>query len=159
MSAEQPRGPALLCWDGSEAALSAIQHAADIVGHGHPALVLFAHVPTEAARGLLGGLSGPDAPIMGSADAEVLVERGVSAAREAGFDATGLQVVAERKTAEIIEETAEAHNAPLIVMGQRERSGLGKLLLGSVSRELLNSFHRPVLLIGPGAPGPYPRGG
>jgi nucleotide-binding universal stress UspA family protein len=158
MSAAEPKRPALLCWDGSDAALSAIRHAAGILGRGHPAVVLFAHVPTESARGILGGLSGPDAPIMGPADAEDLLERGVNAARDAGFETTGLRIAAEQKTAALIASTAEEHDALLIVMGQRERSGLGKLLLGSVSRELLDSFHRPVLLVGPGSAGQYPRG-
>jgi nucleotide-binding universal stress UspA family protein len=106
---------------------------------------------------VLGGLSGPDAPIMGPADAEDVLDAGVRAAQDAGFDAAGLRVEADRKTSEIIEATAEEHNSPVIVMGQRERSALGKLLLGSVSRELLDSFHRPVILVGPQGRATYPR--
>jgi nucleotide-binding universal stress UspA family protein len=45
---------------------------------------------------------------------------------------------------------------PLIVMGQRQRSAIGTVLLGSVARDVLGSHHRPVLLVGPGAPAPYP---
>jgi nucleotide-binding universal stress UspA family protein len=157
MSAEDPQGPALLCWDGSEGAALAIKHAAQILGQGHAGVVLFAHVPTEAARGVLGGLSGPDAPIMGPTDAEMLLEDGVRAAREAGLEATGLLVPADRKTSEIIAATAEEQDAPLIVMGQRQRSALGTLLLGSVARDVLGSYHRPVMLVGTGSPGVYPR--
>lgn len=149
--------PALLCWDGSDGAASAIQHAARILGPGHDALVVFAHVPTESARGILGGFSGPDAPIMGISDAEDLLERGVRVAREAGLAATGLRITAERRTSEIVVALAEEHDAVLIVMGQRERSELGRLLLGSVAREVLDTHHRPVLLVGPGSAGPYPR--
>jgi nucleotide-binding universal stress UspA family protein len=158
MSADEPTGPALLCWDGSDSALGAIRHAARILGPGHAAVVFFAHVPTEAARGLLGGLSGPDAPIMGVGDAEALIERGVGLAREAGLEAAGLRVEAERKTSEIIVATAEDQDATLIAMGQRQRSALGTLLLGSVARDVLDSFHRPVLLVGPAGAAPYPRG-
>jgi nucleotide-binding universal stress UspA family protein len=94
---------------------------------------------------------------MGHADAEVLIEQGVRVAREAGFEADALPVVADRKTAEIIASTAEAEGSLLIVMGQRERSGLGTLVLGSVARGVLEADHRPVLLAGPGWPGTYPR--
>jgi hypothetical protein len=55
MSAEDPTGPALLCWDGSESARRAIRQTAKLLGAGRRALVLFAHVPTESAPGLLGG--------------------------------------------------------------------------------------------------------
>ena len=36
---------------------------------------------------------------------------------------------------------------------------LGTLLLGSVARDILKSHHRPVMLVGPGSPGIYPRSG
>ncbi len=142
-------GPALLCWDGSDAAAQAIQHAGRILGQGHSAIVLFAYVPTEAARGPFTGWSGPDAPIMGITDAEDLLERGVRAACEAGLETTGLSMVAERRTSEIIATLAEERDAVLIVMGQRKRSTLGTLLLGSVAREVLGLHERPVLLVGP----------
>ena len=93
---------------------------------------------------------------MGVSDAEEMLAAGVRVAREAGFDASGVRVEAERRTSQIIADTAEEHDAPLIVMGQRERSGLGTLLLGSVARELLRSHHRPVLMVGPSGPATYP---
>jgi nucleotide-binding universal stress UspA family protein len=146
----------LLCWDGSASAASAILHAARIVGDGRSAIVFFAYVPTEEHRGVLAGPSGPDAPIVGPADAEVVLEEGVGVAREAGFDATGELVVADRKTAEIIVATANERGAPLIVMGQRGRSGLKAALLGlgSVAQEVLKSFDGPVMLVGRDAAGP-----
>jgi nucleotide-binding universal stress UspA family protein len=151
--------PVLICWDGSEGAARAIDDAASIVGRGRRATVLFAHVPTESARGVLGGFSAPDAPIMGHSDAEVLLEQGLRVAREAGFEAGALPVVAEGKTSEIIASTAEAEGSLLITMGQRERSAIGRLVLGSVARGVLETDHRPVLLAGPSRPGSYPRSG
>jgi nucleotide-binding universal stress UspA family protein len=151
MSAEDPTGPVLLCWDGSASAQRAVSQAGKVLGAGRRALVLFAHVPTESASGVLAGLGGPDAPIMGVTDAESLLEQGVAVAREAGFDPTPLGVVADRKTAAIITATAEEHDAPLIVMGQRGRSAIGAALLGSVARDVVNSFHRPVMLVAPAA--------
>jgi nucleotide-binding universal stress UspA family protein len=147
----------ILCWDGSDGAKRAIGHAARLVGDGRPGIVLFAFVPTESARGVLGGLSGPDAPIMSAPEAEELLERGVGVARAAGFEIEPLLINAEHKTSRIIVNLAEERDAPLIVMGQRRRSGVGSLILGSVAREVLGVQHRPVLLVGPGSSGPYPR--
>ena len=144
-----PAGPALLCWDGSASALRAVSQAARLLGEGRRAIVLFAHVPVESARGLLAGMAGPDAPIMGATDAEVLLERGTDAARRAGFDASPMCVEAERKTATIIVETAEEQDAAVIVMGQRGRSAVGVALLGSVARGVISSSQRPVILAAP----------
>lgn len=150
-------GPVLLCWDGSDGALQAMRDARAVIGT-RPAIVLFAHVPTESARGILAGASGPDAPIMGEADAELVIDAGVQAARREGYEATPMRIVADRKTAEIIAEVADQHDVPLIAMGQRKRSALGTLLLGSVARGVLARHHRPVLLSGPESPGLYPQG-
>jgi nucleotide-binding universal stress UspA family protein len=155
MSSESEKGPALLCWDGSASSRRAIEQAGQVLGPGYHAVLFFAYVPTESARGILGGLSGPDAPIMGVSDAEILVEQGIAAARDAGFEASGHAVVAERKTAEVIVATAEEVGAPVIVMGQRGRSAIGTVLLGSVARDVINnSAHRPVMVVAPSAPGP-----
>ena len=147
---------ALLCWDGSESAVRAVEQAAGILGGSSTAIVLFAYVPTESSRGVLSGPSGPDAPVMGPSDAEDVLERGVTVARGVGFEARPLLVVAERRTAEIVTATAEEQEVDVIVMGQRERSALGALVLGSVARDVLRSHHRPVLLMGPSGPGSFP---
>ena len=144
MTAEDPHGPVIFCYDGSDGAARAIRLARPVLRDRHPAVVLFVHTPTERSFGGLG--RGPDAPILGLADAEALVERGVALAREAGFEAEGLSVAADRKTAEIIADVAEHRDADVIVMGQRGRSGVASALLGSVSRDVINSFHRPVLV-------------
>jgi len=137
-----------LCWDGSDGARRAIQKAAGILGDGRQALVLFVHVPVEGSRGVLTGTGGPDAAVVGLADAQDQLEAGVRVASEAGFQARGKRIEADRKTGELIVEAAEEADAPVIVMGQRGRSGLAVAMLGSVSRDVVGAFHRPVLLIG-----------
>lgn len=159
MSADSTPGPILLCWDGSPSAGSAIMHAAEILGAGRRAIVLFVHVPTEEHRGVLAGTSGPDAPIVGVADAEVALEQGERAARQAGFDASGLRIAAsDRKTADVIVAVAEENDAALIVMGQRGRSGFKAALLGlgSVAQGVLGSYGGPVMLVGRDAGAPSP---
>jgi len=80
-------------------------------------------------------------------DAEDVVADGAAVAREAGFDAEALLLVADGPTAEVIARTAEELDARAIVMGQRGHSGLKSALLGSVSREVVNAYHRPVILV------------
>jgi nucleotide-binding universal stress UspA family protein len=155
MSAEDHNRVVLLCWDGSSSAGRAIAEASRILGPGRPAVVLFAHVPVEEHAGVFGGTGTPDAPIIGPADAEDLLEEGVRVARSAGFDATGVRVVAKQKTAEIIVAAAAENDAQLIVMGQRGRSGLKAALLGlgSVAQEVLRTYSGAVLLVGPSGEG------
>jgi nucleotide-binding universal stress UspA family protein len=145
MAVDGSQGSVLLCWDGSASAASAIAHAAQILGAGRRAVVLFVHVPTEEHRGVLAGTSGPDAPVVGLADAEDMLDEGVRVASEAGFDASGGRIAADRKTEEIIVATAQEHGAYLIVMGQRGRSGLkaAVLGLGSVAQGVLSSYGGP----------------
>lgn len=145
MTAQDPHGPAIFCYDDSEGAARAVRLAGPVLRDRHPAVVLFVHTPTERSFGGLG--RGPDAPILGPADAEAIVARGVALAREMGFDAEGLQVAADRKTAEIVADVAEQRDADVIVMGQRGRSGITSALLGSVSRDVINASHRPVLVV------------
>jgi hypothetical protein len=73
-----------LRWDGSDSARRGIRQAARILGDGDRAIVLFVHVPTEAAKGVLAGSRGPDAPVIGVADAEDLLAHGLEVARDVG---------------------------------------------------------------------------
>jgi nucleotide-binding universal stress UspA family protein len=149
MSVEDPQGPLVLCYDGSEAAERAIRIAPVLVGRGRPARVLYAYKPTERSLGVAQGIAGGriDAPVLGEADAHEVVDRGVAIARHAGFEAEALLLVADRRTAEIVADAAEELDAPAIVMGQRGMSGLKSAVLGSVSREVVNAYHRPVVLV------------
>jgi nucleotide-binding universal stress UspA family protein len=119
------------------------------VGRERAARVLYAYKPTERSLGVAQAVTGGriDAPVLGEADAHQIVDRGVAIAQDAGFDAEPLLLVADKRTAELIAETAEELDAPAIVMGQRGMSGLKSVVLGSVSREVVNAYHRPVLLV------------
>jgi nucleotide-binding universal stress UspA family protein len=149
MSVEDPRGPLVLCYDGSEAASRAIRIAPVAVGRGRPARVLYAYKPTERSLGVAQAVTGGrvDAPVSGEADAHDVVDAGVAIAREAGFDAEPLLLEADRPTAELIASSAEELDAPAIVMGQRGMSGLKSALLGSVSRQVVEAFDRPVIIV------------
>jgi nucleotide-binding universal stress UspA family protein len=88
-----------------------------------------------------------DAPVSSEAEAHDVVDAGVDIAREAGFDAEPLLLAADRPTAELIAAVAEELDAPAIVIGQRGLSGLRSALLGSVSRDVVNAYHGPVVLV------------
>jgi nucleotide-binding universal stress UspA family protein len=149
MTVEDPRGPLILCYDGSDAAERAIRIAPVLVGPGRAARVLYAYKPTERSLGVAQGAAGGriDAPVLGETDAQQLVERGVAIARDAGFEAEPLLVAADRRTAELIAAQAEELDAPAVVMGQRGMSGIKSAVLGSVSRDVVNSYHRPVVIV------------
>jgi nucleotide-binding universal stress UspA family protein len=149
MSVENPQGPLVLCYDGSEAAQRAIRIAPVAVGHGRPARVLYAYKPTERSLGIAQAVTGGriDAPVSGEAEALDVVDAGVAMAREAGFEAEALLIEADRPTGELIAATAEDLDAPAIVMGQRGMSGLKSALLGSVSRDVVDAFERPVIIV------------
>jgi nucleotide-binding universal stress UspA family protein len=146
---EEPHGPFVLCYDGSERAQRAIQVAPTLLGTGRPARLLFVYKPMERSLGVAQGITGGriDAPVSGETDAQQIVERGVAIATDAGFDVEPILVAADRGTAEVIASTAEELDAPAIVMGQRGRSALKSALLGSVSRDVVNAYHRPVIIV------------
>lgn len=149
MTVENPRGPLVLCYDGSEPAERAIRIAPVLVGRGRAARVLYAYKPTERSLGVAQGIAGGriDAPVLGEADAHAIVDRGVGIARDVGFEAEPLLLVADRRTAELVAEQAEELDAPAIIMGTRGLSGLKSAALGSVAREVVNAYHRPVVLV------------
>jgi nucleotide-binding universal stress UspA family protein len=149
MSLEDPRGPLVLCYDGSEGAERAIRIAPVLVGRARAARVLYAYKPTERSLGVAQAAAGGriDAPVLSEPEAHEIVDRGVALARDAGFEAEPLLLVADRTTAEIVADQAEQLDAPAIVMGTRGLSGLKSALLGSVARDVVNAYHRPVVLV------------
>ena len=72
-------------------------------------------------------------------------------ATQAAFDAVGLQVdasvVESHSPWRGIVEAAESTQADLIVMGSHGRSGLEKLVLGSVTQAVLAHTRLPVLVV------------
>ena len=149
MTLDDPQGPFALCYDGSEAAERAIRVAPVLVGRGRAARVVYVYKPTERSLGVAQALTGGriDAPVSGEADAHDVLDAGVAIAVEAGFEAEGLLLAADRRTAEVIAAAAEELDAPAIVIGQRGLSGLKSAVLGSVSREVVNAYHRPVIVV------------
>lgn len=185
MSSETPardRPPALLCYDGSDAAGRAIEQAGELLGGG-PAIVLCvweslgsallrhpsALGTTEIGRDLR-EMTEDVVEEMDSGTArraEATAEEGVRRATAAGFDATPLAQRALARMGERDEvtiwqallETAEAEDARVLVLGSRGRSGLRSMVLGSVSYGVVHHSQRPLLIVPAGAGEPPAEGG
>lgn len=60
-------------------------------------------------------------------------------------------VVQEGEVGPAVEAAIDTHHVDLLVMGTRGRTGLGKLLLGSIAEEIFRNVTCPVLTVGPHA--------
>jgi len=171
-SGERARGPAILCYDGSEGARRALRESSRLLGGG-PAVVLTVWESlssallrpkplesTELGRELK-EISEDVAQELdaGIADqARVTALEGVEVARDAGFQAEPEARRAIARTAErdavtvwrAIRDAADEKGAGAIVLGSRGRSGFESVVLGSVSYGVVHNSTRPVLIVPPG---------
>ncbi|HZO77034.1 MAG TPA: universal stress protein [Solirubrobacteraceae bacterium] len=144
----------LICYDGSEDARAAIEHAGELL-RGRPATVLtvwppFAHILASTPTGL--------GPMAGLANMEEIDEashgqaqrharEGTELARKSGLKATSRTCSQETTTADAILTEAEAVGAEAIVLGSRGLTGLKSLLLGSVSHAVIQHADRTVIVV------------
>lgn len=149
----------IIAYDGSEAARRALERVAEIaapdatvrivgVASGSPR---GAHIPGPSTR-LSDDRSGTAPPAVPSVDG---IDQLLHSAREAlalrGVEAKTIRAIGDPADA-IIEAAAEA-NATLIVMGNRGHGVAKRVLLGSVSSQVVNHAPCDVLVVrsGPGA--------
>jgi nucleotide-binding universal stress UspA family protein len=78
------------------------------------------------------------------AEAKGSVDRKVAKLSKAGISCTGL--VAEGRPDEVVIETAISQDADLIIVGSHGRTGLMRLILGSISERILGQAQCPVLV-------------
>jgi nucleotide-binding universal stress UspA family protein len=69
-----------------------------------------------------------------------------------GFRATGHVLVGDDPAAEVVSFAAKS-GASLICCSTHGRTGMKRLLLGSVAEQMLRTSHRPLLLVNPWVPG------
>lgn len=79
------------------------------------------------------------------------LKRLAEASTAAGVSATVLQPSHTDDLAEEILDLARAHDVSLIVIGLRQRSQVGKFIMGSVAQRILLQADRPVLAVKPAA--------
>lgn len=158
MSVEQhtkPKGPVLLCFDGSEDAAHAISAAGALLPAGD-AVVLSAWEPLEMwepydpGAVVSGALSRLGSRALGLDEvarelAEATAEQGTELAQTAGFAAAAR--AARGKAWHVICEVADELDAAVIVVGARGQSRIQSALLGSVSHAVATHARRPVLIV------------
>jgi nucleotide-binding universal stress UspA family protein len=145
-------GPLLLCYEGSEDAKHAIEHAGRVLG-GRDALVVTVWQPTPALSGFASA-GATDSTFdfvevdRAAADLSERVARdGVRIAQQAGLHAKPVAVEGTGPVWKTIVEIADRHDAAIIAMGSRGLTGRRPMLLGSVSSGIVHHADRPTLII------------
>jgi nucleotide-binding universal stress UspA family protein len=152
-------GPLLLCYDGSDHARNAIEHAGTLFAGEHALVVTVWHLPSGlAGLSWLGGAASTDTAVEAERAAAVrgdrLADEGVRIADKAGLKAEAVAVEATGPVWTTILKIADRHDAGTIVMGSRGLGGLRATALGSVSSAVVRHAARPALVI----PRPVARG-
>jgi nucleotide-binding universal stress UspA family protein len=144
----------LLCFDGSDDARAAIDHAGRLLS-GQSTTVLtvwepFIEVLTRTAYGFgmtAGMVNIEEIDIANREGAESRAEEGARLARQVGLDAQPRASARVTTVADTILVTARELSASAIVVGSRGLTGVKSLLLGSVSHGVIQHADRPVIIV------------
>jgi nucleotide-binding universal stress UspA family protein/MFS family permease len=140
-------GPVVFGYDGSEAAKAAITEAGRQLPAHRDALVLTVwrtyNVEFIPEPGTQFDAAAADQV---KEAAEQTAAHGAALARAAGFRARGLAVEGT-PTWKVIAAAADEHDASLIVLGSRDRAGLGGRVAGRVAHAVASHARRPVLIV------------
>ena len=143
--------PILICYDGSDHALRAIDTAAELLGRRRAVVLDVAPEVTPAESVVLTGtVAAPAAAFEQDNRDEALQQArlGAGYAQRAGFDAEARASI-DAPTWQGIVEVADEIAAALIVLGSRGLSGARELFEGSLSHEVAEHAGRPVLIVPP----------
>jgi nucleotide-binding universal stress UspA family protein len=142
----------LIAIDGSELAGKAIDQGLKLAKETN-ASVVFCTVtemwsPAEMANEAVAGLSNPVEAYeqMAKEAAQKILDGASKAAKAAGVNSESVHV-SDKAVAEGIVETTDARGCDLVVMATHGRRGIGRLLLGSETTEVLHYSKVPVLVV------------
>lgn len=133
----------LLATDGSDAVEPAIEHAIELAAYCDATLYVVSVIDASAASGVPEAQTAPIQEIMEDA-AQKAVEAAADRARNRGV-AVETMVRNGSVHGEILQAAVDA-DVDLIVMGTHGRSGLDRLLLGSVADRVIRQASQPVLV-------------
>src|SRR5262245_10306635 len=158
-NADAEQRPVLIAYDGSSQAKRAIVEADRELAPGRRTVVLTVREPLEkiAFAGLGGEIVLDPATVSAMQDAAAneaaaAAEEGTRLARDAGFAAEARVEVAASPWQAIV-AVGDELDAGVIVIGSRGRTGLPKVLLGSVASAVAQHSRRSVLIVHPEAAG------
>ena len=153
---ESPAGPALIAFDGSDAARTGIAAAGELLAV-REAVIETVWIPYRGVAA--GGVAGAPVGVTSHATQELdkAVEAGAQQKAHEGARlaaAAGLEARAEAIETDgpvwcALRDSAEAHGSPVVVIGSHGRGGVTGMVLGSVSSALVHSAHMPVLVVPP----------
>jgi nucleotide-binding universal stress UspA family protein len=134
--------------DGSLPALQAVDKARAIACAFRSSVTLIYVIDPYAFTGVGADFSHDPSEYLRAATVEA--NEAIGAARQV-FEAQGMlvngSVVEGHSVYQAILEAAETLDADLVVMGSQGRRGLEKLVLGSVTAQVLSHAHLPVLVV------------
>jgi nucleotide-binding universal stress UspA family protein len=141
----------LLCYDGSEHAMEAIEFAGALFPPRTRATVLYGWEPAVLAvgGGIVAAAIPPDIDERDAARAMGIAQDGAQRARSAGLAAEARTERTTASTWRTIVDVADGEY-DVIVMGTRGLTGVRSLLLGSCSHQVTQHATCPVLIV-PGA--------
>lgn len=140
-------GKILVPLDGSTLAETALAKAVALARESGGAAIVLVRA-TEAST--LAGRDPIEAQVAVVKEAEEYLETVAARVRAAGVKDVATSVWYGPPAPAII-EAAEMTRADVVVMSTHGRSGLGRLLLGSVAESVLRATHIPILLLRPGS--------
>jgi len=153
---EGPGGPALIAFDGSDAARAGIATAGELLAV-REAVIETVWVPYKGVAA--GGTLGAPAALISRGTEEldqVLAARAREKAHDGARLAAGAGLEARAEAVETagpvwcaLRDSADEHESPVIVIGSHGRGVVEAAVLGSVSSALVHNAHRPVLVVPP----------
>lgn len=134
--------------DFSENAKHAVSYAIELAKRCSAKLHLL-HTPVIPTY-LLMDLSyspGPEAVTRILNDSQEALDEEAQAIREAGVE--HFSAIREGTVHEVIRDYAKEHDVDLVIVGTHGRSGVSKLMYGSVTERVLKTVHTPIIVVPP----------